>query len=814
MPARCIFALFFNPFHIPPLSPVMTTCFSPIHIGTTPAECLRTVRHASARGSFRAEVMSRGRRTLLGWLLLFLFPTNLTFAQSRFSVRADEEGYLIEVSLGDVTVHPMADGSSVVSIEDFIHRLNLVGHPDFPIWNQILQLPDGVSPKIELLADETYKMALPAMLLHRVMKPHFKGEVQPSVGEQALPELISYQELGYLRRAHLARISLCPVECKGDSLLIHNHIKLRVGMGSNLWKTSLKDSQDPTTAYLLSMLHKGDGKDIFDNGMETLAAPLRMLIVSRPKYSQSLQPFVQWKRQQGLIVQELYLDTYKSDSVKAALRRLYDNATHDNPFPTFILIVGGINDIQHSPGQHNISGLATNRTDLYYAEYTGDCIPDALLGRWPVDDTDQLQSVIEKTIAYEQYRFEDDSYLNQVLLVAGNEAQSPAPIVTNGQVNYLAEAFAEKDSSFTIRTFYNPGMPEVDEAWSAGRRDSLLMALGMGASHVNYTGHAKNTGWRYPTVSLTDIEELPSSGNYSFFVNNCCSSNNYTGACFGGTLLSKSNGGAIGVIGSTNETLWEEDYYWSVGAKPIVLQPLYDTSFLGVYDRWLHRRGEPTALQVFTAGQMLLSGGVSVAASASPYSDFYWEVYHLFGDPSLIPYLGQQQDQQPLVASPLSTTTARLTLQGSPHAYVAMSENGELLGVCQLDRDGLGDMELSRSPNDSVALLTSTLPGYKTQIDTLVVQGYQPPVSVESVSSQHISLYPNPARDMVTIDLGGCSEPVVIEIYDMQGRLLERFSNNSQSVVQYSTHSLRFNMCFVVVRNSETFSSHRLIIQK
>ena len=50
-----------------------------------------------------------------------------------------------------------------------------------------------------------------------------------------------------------------------------------------------------------------------------------------------LQPFIQWKRQQGFLVQVVIPETIHRDSIRAALSRLYSTRPHPR---TYILLVG------------------------------------------------------------------------------------------------------------------------------------------------------------------------------------------------------------------------------------------------------------------------------------------------------------------------------------------------------------------------------------------------------------------------------------------------------------------------------------------
>ena len=274
-----------------------------------------------------------------------------------------------------------------------------------------------------------------------------------------------------------------------------------------------------------------------------------------------LQPFIQWKRQQGFLVQVVIPETFHRDSIRAALSRLYSSRPHPR---TYILLVGDMEHIPSFSGKHTPDGLSIHITDLYYAEYTGDYLPEAMVGRLSVADTLQLTQVIDKIVAYEQGAYAQQ--LSQLLLVAGSESRAPAPVTTNGQVNYLATLSATHRPDVDTVCFRNPA--------SATQRDSILLALNGANTFVNYTAHCTQTGWSNPFFSVDDVDSLPLSTPTLFF-NNCCRANAFGGDCLGERLLRKPDGGAVGIIGATNETLWAEDYYWAVGAKyPLSLRPL------------------------------------------------------------------------------------------------------------------------------------------------------------------------------------------------------------------------------------------------
>ncbi len=422
--------------------------------------------------------------------------------------------------------------------------------------------------------------------------------------------------------------------------------------------------------------------------------PERFLIVSRPQFRDGLQPFVQWKRQEGFRVDELYADTNQRDAVKTLIDGAFGDGL-ETPWPTYILIVGDAAQIQAYIGTSRPSGLGTHPTDLYYADHTGDNLPDAILGRWPVNDTAELRAVVEKTLRYERGIDLDTAALRRVLLVAGKENQDPAPITTNGHVNYLKREIKLAEPTVDTLCHYNPA--------STSQGGQILSEIRNGVGLLSYTAHCNTSGWSNPPITFNSIDTL-STQRPTVFVNNCCQSNNFTGTCFGEQLLRKPQSGGVAVIGATNSTLWNEDYYWAVGPKyPFSLDPQYDSLRPGAFDPWLS--GE-----INTIGQMLMAGNLAVTAFGSPYSRFYWEIYCLFGDPSLVPWLGVPEVVQLSVPDTIAVGTMELRVSGTPGAMVSAVQGDELLGVVLLDEHRSALLRLSRPTDTMPVLFTATKP--------------------------------------------------------------------------------------------------------
>lgn len=443
----------------------------------------------------------------------------------------------------------------------------------------------------------------------------------------------------------------------------------------------------------------------------TASAPLaspRLLIVSRPEFETGVQPFVRWKRQEGYNVEELYVNTHKRDSIKELIRPYFDNANALAPAPDYILLVGDVAQIQSFIGETNLEG-ETHTTDLYYADYSGDYLPEAMLGRWPVNDTAELRTVVEKTLRYEQFRNMDTAQLKRMLLVAGEERSGQAPLTTNGQVNYVSRETKLAHPETDTLCYHNPQ--------SGTMKDSIVANIGNGASLLNYTAHCTVGGWTSPSLSIADVEEVQGS-QPMVYVNNCCKSNTFSGTGFGEQLLRLPVGGAVGVIGATNSTLWYEDYYWSVGPKwPVALDVAYDSTARGAFDALTG--SHPT---IATMGELLTAGNLAVTAFGTGYAKFYWEIYCLLGDPTLKPWIGVPQSIDLSLTNGLYNGESEVYVGGTTGATVTAMQGDEVLGRATIGPSGTAVISLSRTLDTLPLILTATGTGLWPRIDTLTVE--------------------------------------------------------------------------------------------
>jgi hypothetical protein len=182
---------------------------------------------------------------------------------------------------------------------------------------------------------------------------------------------------------------------------------------------------------------------------------------------------------------------------------------------------------------------------------------------------------------------------------------------------------------------------------------------------------------------------------------------------------------------------WNEDYYFGVGYRSsIQVNPTYDASALGAYDRVFHNHGETFSKWTMSQAQYMYGGNLAVTQSGSSVQ-YYWEIYHLMGDPSLMVYFGIPT---PITATynaliPLGSTTFQI--QTDPWAYAAVSMNGTLLGAALADSLGNVVVPLTGANTPGTADVVITRQNRSPHIGTVVVANPAGPYVLYATNAAH-----------------------------------------------------------------------------
>lgn len=617
-----------------------------------------------------------------------------------------------------------------------------IGLPKLPVLRRLIEVPHGADLSIKVISMETEEILLSDKGIENMIipaqPPVAKSETTPQplvVDSQAYQQNTYYnsvpaaiEEVGFMRSTRMARIDLNPISYNPvtGTIRVITAMEIEVIFSNGDMALTMAEKARTNSPYFHSMDGFLMNSDKFDSKDEITQYPVKYVIVSDPMFQIPLTQFINWKRQKGFNVIEAYTSDPNvgntTSSIKAYLQDLYESGSAWDPAPTFVLFVG---DVEQVPAFNEGSHV----TDLYYCEYTGDDIPEVYYGRFSATTPAHVENMVQKTISYEKYQMPDPSYLDECVMVSGADA-SHAPTWGNGQISYGTNNYFNEAHGLTSHTYYYPE--------SSSHAADVIQHVSDGVCYANYTAHGDWNGWADPSFKNTDVAGLQNQDKYCLMVGNCCLTNKFNVAeCFGEVLLRAENKGALGYIGGSNSTYWDEDFYWGVGVGTISATPTYDVTDLGAYDKTFHDHGEPYTDWYTTQGQMVYAGNMAVEQGSPGNSTYYWEIYHLMGDPSVSIYFSQPMPSSTAYDEIMPMGAETFDVQTEPYSLVAISFDGDLMGTAQAGPSGLAVVHLTPITTPGEADIVVTGQNRRPFFGTIVVAGAPGlPVNIFPVDGQ------------------------------------------------------------------------------
>ncbi|MBM4403543.1 MAG: T9SS type A sorting domain-containing protein [Candidatus Cloacimonetes bacterium] len=661
-------------------------------------------------------------------------------------VRNTQDGITLKYSVDALHYKQIETSEGIfteINIADYT-TTNVDGMPRLPLLRQLISVPLAAEMNTQVTAQRNTHMTLSSYGLHYPLVPK-----QPSVSKSADPAqaqfvinrdfynlnkwtsdpLIRVEEIGMMRGVRLFAVDFAPLRYNPSSGEIEVVMEAEVEIAfigadhdatQELYAKTWSPAFESVVASTVINHHQPR--------MTLNRYPLGYVIVTPQMFVDTLQPFIQWKRREGfnVIVATTEQIGNTTNQIKTYLQGLWDNATPNNPAPSYLLIVG---DTAQVPAWQGVTDTG-HITDLSYVRLQGtDYIPEMYYGRFSATNVNELIPQVEKSLMHEQFTMPDTSYLANSVLIAGVDSYW-APTHANGQINYGVNNYFNATQGINPIAYMYPQ--------SASQAGAIVNSVSQGAGYVNYTAHGSTTSWSDPAFTISNINNLQNANKYPVVVGNCCVTSSFNvGLCFGEAWLRAPNKGGVIYIGGTNNTYWDEDYWWAVGYKPPVVgagSP-FVANRTGVYDALFHTHEEPYDQWAPTTGAMVVMGNLAVATSNSVRMNYYWEIYCIMGDPSLVPYLGIPAENAGLYPDQIFIGESTADIIAEPYTHVALSMNNELRGTALVGANGNVTLNFTPFDQPGTAQLVMTRSRRRPLIANIdVLPNVGPYVMVQSIN--------------------------------------------------------------------------------
>ena len=605
---------------------------------------------------------------------------------------------------------------------------NVIGDPKLPVYRKLIEIPEGASFQVTV-TNEQYReydmvpngMNFPVIPAQASVSKNVTDPDQlPFVVNAATYQLnqwlggplVTVSGVGTLRSVHLGRIDVSPVQYNPVTGRLRIYERLDVSvvfLNGNIPGTLLLKGKtySPCFNNLYAQLPNYQAPDTL-----ITSGPVTYVIVFPRMFEDSLQKLVRWKFKKGFHVIQAYTDDpavgNTKTSIKAYLQNLYLNPPAGVEPPSFVVLVGDVAQIPAwTTGGHP--------SDLEYCEYTGDNIPEVFYGRFSASSLVQLQPYIDKTVEYEEYSMPDDSFLGEATMVAGADATN-GPLYGNGQINYGTTYYFNTAHNILSHTYLQP------EPSGGNYSQQIRQNVSDGVAIANYTAHGSEAGWSDPQFVISQIPPLQNDHKYCLMIGNCCKTSNFSVNCFAEEITRAAHKGALGYIGCSDYSYWDEDYWWAVGFKSVSTNPSYNAAHLGAYDVTFHDHGESTDDWYVTMGQMVVGGNLAVEESGSSLKQYYWETYCLMGDPSVSVYYSVPPVLTASYPTVVVTGTDQIIVNTEPYAYAGLTINDTvILDAKTANAAGVAELNFTPFVDPTTESLVITKQNRQPHLGTITV---------------------------------------------------------------------------------------------
>ena len=573
-----------------------------------------------------------------------------------------------------------------------------VGEPSLPVANKLIAIPYGVkdvtvevksyNTKVYALADYGVKALYPQQpLLFKNQKPedvpfayNEKAYAHKGFAERPIAEV---KIQGTMRGIQVGALTVNPVQydAASNSIRVFNDIVVEVRYSQYDKSTAYNEFARTFSPYFAGvygqMFNWRD--DVYDEHPDLWQNPVHMLIIANRMFEQSLQEWLAWKTTKGFYLSVNYTDEIGSN---AASIRSFIQDEYSKDAPTFLVIVGDKDQVPASA-----TGSETGCvTDLQYSSVDGDQFPDMYHSRLSATNDAQLTAMLNKALEYEQYTMPDPSYLNNVLLIAGEDSGYG---VTVGRPTIW----------YATNYYYNTehGFDQVNE-FSHGTYTNCYSYLSSGVGFANYTAHGSQTSWAGPEFNVNNVNQLTNEHKYFLAIGNCCQSGDWGyGTCFGEAMVRAENKGAYAYIGSCPNTTWYNDYYFGVGAtaRHDGTMPSYEETTMGLYDAIWDDDAYNTVTSYLFIGNLAGNAAQALGYEMHSATLYYWQAYHVLGDGSIMPFRVQPTENNVSHMPTLPIGMDFFTVSADPGSYVGITKDGILYGAGMIGESGTADIAIS-----------------------------------------------------------------------------------------------------------------------
>lgn len=374
--------------------------------------------------------------------------------------------------------------------------LEAVGLPELPVVGRFVAMPEGATPRVEILEEKVVSRAIsrvyPAQVpMNRCFTEHAAFSVSQSAYEagglypSAAPTVGSVSSV---RGQSFARVELHPVryDAAAGQLRVATEMTVRVHYGTPYQVSRSLEATSPVVRALQSNLV--GLRDTLRAERDQAYKESMLVVLGSDSFKASLKEFIAWKERRGINVIVKSVKELGSDA--NALRNGIKKVYSEHKDLTYLLLVGDERSIPaFSKRYKSAAGSEASQEDYKFGQIGGTGEQGQIfVGRLLASSAAHVSTQVNRVLTYEKKLGNgsgDLSWLKKGIGIASSEGAK------SGQTDIQRVDVIEK-------AWRSAGFGAVDRV-SEGRRNkpNITQAVNQGRGWIAYLGHGSGSAWAF-----------------------------------------------------------------------------------------------------------------------------------------------------------------------------------------------------------------------------------------------------------------------------------------------------------------------------
>ncbi|MDD4043324.1 MAG: C25 family cysteine peptidase [Anaerolineaceae bacterium] len=596
------------------------------------------------------------------------------------------------------------------------------GAPSLPVLRRMIEVPLGAQVSLELLKADSQIVSLAHLGLGAQIAPIQPS--QPKCGDPIEPcspsapiygggyypaEYLSITDDYIIRGHRIVIVEIRPVRYNASlaELETTSEMTFRLNLAGSDMALTISEADRLNSQPFNEMLQP---MVLNYNQSRPVAIPndsQHILIITADTFEAGLAGFVSLKQSQGFTVSVANLTTAGGNTTTAIKNYIKAQYTGANP-PDYAILVGDY--ISGNPAgsltNYSMRTSSSYRTDLQYFTMDNETefYPDIFYGRFPVRTDADLSAMVDKYVTYHN-RAGDEPWVKKATFLGSND--SSYGYIAERTHNYVIETYTlPKGYSGIFPNNPQPGGDKVYEITYDLGGPEANAAMNDNRAFVVYSGHGATTFWDAPRVDQNNVRNMTGVAIPYVASHACITADFNTGEAFSDTWVIEPVNGALTFFGASQSSYWYED--------EVLEKAIFDFLY-----------ADPTLDSVPSVAAMTQFGLQAVENYGTSRDDYYREMYHVFGDPSLEIIMKPKFPDFRLSVSPTALKTCNI---GANTALVNLTTINDFTGPVTLTASELEGYTTSFATNPVLppGSTTATITGdgtVETGVQTLTITG-------------------------------------------------------------------------------------------